>query len=279
MERIYTIGTFTFKLIYDEKLIKIPSNFQIFESQEEPEYTYEFIVSETLPQIEGRVVSQRDELLILDCDGLETRYLGIKGSDWYYGVYQELTPHSARSIILKDTLGELYVDPFFCSFFSLEKKLLEKDALVLHCSYMQYKDYAILFSAPSGTGKTTQATLWEEYKGSHVVNGDKGLLMKDDGVWTAHGWPVCGSSGVCHNKNVPIKCVVMLSQEKENKIERLSPIAAFKEAYSQLTVNRWDKRSVLKSMDLLQDLIDNVPFYHLGCTISKEAVETLEKVL
>ena len=88
-----------------------------------------------------------------------------------------------------------------------------------------------------------------------------------------------GSSGVCHNKNVPIKCVVMLSQEKENKIERLSPIAAFKEAYSQLTVNRWDKRSVLKSMDLLQDLIDNVPFYHLGCTISKEAVETLEKVL
>ena len=42
---------------------------------------------------------------------------------------------------------------------------------------------------------------------------------------------------------------------------------------------RWDKRSVLKSMDLLQDLIDNVPFYHLGCTISKEAVETLEKVL
>jgi len=71
----------------------------------------------------------------------------------------------------------------------------------------------------------------------------------------------------------------MLSQEKENKIEKLSPIAAFKEAYSQLTVNRWDKRSVLKSMDLLQDLIDNVPFYHLGCTISKEAVETLEKVL
>ena len=194
-------------------------------------------------------------------------------------MYQELTPHSARSIILKDTLGELYVDPFFCSFFSLEKKLLEKDALVLHCSYMQYKDYAILFSAPSGTGKTTQATLWEEYKGSHVVNGDKGLLMKDDGVWTAHGWPVCGSSGVCHNKNVPIKCVVMLSQEKENKIEKLSPIAAFKEAYSQLTVNRWDKSSVLKSMDLLQDLIDNVPFYHLGCTISKEAVETLEKVL
>ena len=44
MERIYTIGTFTFKLIYDEKLIKIPPNFQIFESQEEPEYTYEFIV-------------------------------------------------------------------------------------------------------------------------------------------------------------------------------------------------------------------------------------------
>lgn len=279
MERIYTIGTFTFKLIYDEKEVKIPPNFQIFESKQEPEYTYEFIVCDTLPSIEGKVISQRDDLLILDVDGLETRYLGIKGSQWYYGIYQEVTSTYAKAMIMREALVEMYVDPFFCSFFALEKKMLEKDSLVLHCSYMQYKDYAILFSAPSGTGKTTQATLWEEYKGSHVVNGDKGLLIKENGQWVAHGWPVCGSSGVCHNKNVPIKCIVMLSQEKENKIERLSPMAAFKESYGQLTVNRWDKRSVLKSMDLLQDLIGSVPFYHLGCTISKEAVETLENVL
>lgn len=278
MERIYTIGTFTFKVIYDEG-IKVPPNFQIFESNDEPEYTYEFVVRDELPVIEGKVISQREDLLILDRDGLETRYLGIKGSNSYYGVYQELTPTYARSTIIREALVELYVDPFFCSFFCLEKKMLEKDTLVLHCSYMQYKDYAILFSAPSGTGKTTQATLWEEYKGSHVVNGDKGIIMRDNGVWTAHGWPVCGSSGVCHNKNVPIKCIVMLSQEKENKIERLSPMAAFKESYGQLTVNRWNKRSVIKSMDLLQELINDVPFYHLGCTISKEAVETLEKVL
>lgn len=279
MERIYTIGTFTFKLIYNPEQIKIPPHFQIFESQGIPEYTYELSVCDLLPQIEGKVVFQREELLVLDCDGLEVRYLGVPGGQAFYGIYQEVSPVFARSLILREACDELYVDPFFCSFFSLEKKMLEKEALVLHCSYMQYQDKAILFSAPSGTGKTTQATLWEQYKGAHVVNGDKGLIMKDEGVWTAHGWPVCGSSDVCHNKNVPIRCVVMLSQEKENKIERLDQMEAFKEVYSQLTVNRWNKRSVLKTMDLLQDFIENVPFYHLGCTISKEAVETLEKVL
>ncbi|WP_370839368.1 hypothetical protein [Intestinibacter bartlettii] len=36
------------------------------------------------------------------------------------------------------------------------------------------KDKGILFSAPSGTGKSTQADLWEKYENAEIINGDRG---------------------------------------------------------------------------------------------------------
>lgn len=59
--------------------------------------------------------------------------------------------------------------------------MMRRDALVLHCAYMQREGKAILFSAPGGTGKTTQATLWEKHRGTRVVNGDKALIRRVDG--------------------------------------------------------------------------------------------------
>ena len=173
----------------------------------------------------------------------------------------------------------LVVDPLFLSLFCMERHTLQRDHLVLHCAYMQLGDQAILFSAPSGTGKTTQATLWEKHRGTRVVNGDKSLLFKHGDTWTANGWPVCGSSGVCHNEGMPIRAIVMLSQGKENAIKKLTPFQAFSQLYSQITVNVWNRQAQQRAMDLIEDLATSVPVYHLSCTISQEAVETLEQAL
>ena len=112
-----------------------------------------------------------------------------------------------------------------------------------------------------------------------MVNGDKSLLNKCDGGWKANGWPVCGSSQVCHNESLPIRAIVMLSQGKENTISRLSPFQAFSQIYSQITINFWNKQAQQRAMDLIEDLVTHVPVYHFSCTISEEAVETLERAL
>ena len=138
---------------------------------------------------------------------------------------------------------------------------------------------AMLFSAPSGTGKTTQAGLWEQYRGSRTVNGDKALLEYDGKAWTANGWPVCGTSEVCENKKLPIGCIVMLSQAKLNQAWRLRPAEAFTSLYGQITMNRWDREELVKNLDLLERLVGKVPIYHLACDISEDAVKTLEQEL
>ena len=153
------------------------------------------------------------------------------------------------------------------------------DAFVLHCAYIEYNGEAILFSAPSETGKTTQGNLWEQYKGAKTINGDRALLQKMDGRWIARGWPVCGSSEVCNNIEIPIRAIVMLSQGKEDVVTRLAPMKAFTRVYSQITINRWNVNANKYAMDMIEELVTDIPVWHLSCTISENAVNTLAEVL
>ena len=55
----------------------------------------------------------------------------------------------------------MHIDPMFTSLLALERRLVKKNSMILHCAYVEYQGEAILFSAPSETGKTTQANLWK----------------------------------------------------------------------------------------------------------------------
>ena len=279
-EQVFRIGDLTFKLSYPEA-VTIPGNFLKFRcTTSKPDCTYHISLTETFPDPQGRLAAQRHDLVVYQHDGLETRYQGMYGGEWnpYVCIRQESSEHT--DIFLHPSiLEDLVYDTVFTSLFSLERKMIAQDAMILHSAYLFYQGQAILFSAPSGTGKSTQAGLWEKYRGGHQVNGDRSLLQKVGGRWYARGWPVCGSSEICHNTDTPIRAIVMLSQDQTNTIRKLSPMKAFSELYSQITINRWDREFQNHAMDLIEQVIREVPVYHLACTISEEAVRCLEKEL
>lgn len=284
MDKKFKIGDFLFRLVCPPEILP-PENFLKFAWEEgadqetAPEYTYYIEVTDHLPQPEGKVLARRPDLLVFQSETGESRLIGVKGTEGYYACYQEVASDKARVLLARDRIQGLHIDPVFTSLLALERRLIARDSLILHCAYMVYQGEAILFSAPSETGKTTQANLWEKYRGSRTVNGDRALLGKRKGRWTAQGWPVCGTSEVCHNEEFPIRAVVMLSQAKENQAQQLPPGRAFPLLYSQITVNKWNMKDHLHAIDLIQELAEGVPVLHLGCTISEEAVECLEKAL
>ena len=284
MDRIFQIGDFVFRLGCPAEITP-PENFMKFECESESfEYTYQINVSDTLPDPEGKVIAQRPDLAVFRCEteageSLECRLIGVKGNPEYYACYQEVSENCAEVTLIWERIAELHIDPIFTSLLALERRLVERNSMILHCAYVEYQGEAILFSAPSETGKTTQANLWEKYRGSRTVNGDRSLLGKIDGRWNAQGWPVCGTSEVCNNEALPVKAVVMLSQAKENKAEKLTPGHAFPLLYSQITVNKWNREDHIHTMDLIEDFLGSVPVIHLGCTISEEAVICLEEIL
>ena len=56
-------------------------------------------------------------------------------------------------------------------------------------SFIRWQGRGILFSAPSGTGKSTQANLWVQHQGAEVINGDRAALRQVGGRWQAFGLP------------------------------------------------------------------------------------------
>lgn len=279
MNKTFLIGDFAFRLIAEDGIIP-PPNFLLFARDGvTPQYTYTISLSDVFPELSGKIIAQRPDLMAVAHDGLESRLIGVKGTPGYYACYQEISPNEARITLAPSRLNGLHIDPVFVSLLALERRQMQYNAFVLHCAYIEHQGKAILFSAPSETGKTTQGNLWEQYKGAKTINGDRALLQKVNGVWMAQGWPVCGSSEVCNNIALPIHAVVMLSQGKTDEVTRLSPMKAFSQMYSQITVNRWNAAANVQCMDFLEMFVKEIPIWHLSCTISENAVDTLADVL
>lgn len=108
---------------------------------------------------------------------------------------------------------------------------------ILHSSFIDVGGEAVLFTAPSGTGKSTQAELWREHRGAVVVNGDRSVLRIVDSVPCASGLPYSGSSGICLNRTLPLRAIVYIEQAMENSVTRLHGFAAFRKVWEGVCVN------------------------------------------
>lgn len=155
----------------------------------------------------------------------------------------------------------------------LESLLLRQNGLLLHSSFIRYRGQAVLFSAPCGTGKSTQAELWEKYEGADIINGDRSGLRHFSDGWKAFGLPYAGSSRIYRNESAPLKSIILLRQAEENILRKIRSIEAFPELYREITVHRWDRRFVERSTELLLQLLKKVPVYLLECRPDQEAVE------
>ena len=167
------------------------------------------------------------------------------------------------------------------SFFhvGLESLLVQKDRLCIHASCVDTPLGGILFSGPSGIGKSTQAELWCRCRNAVQINGDRPILSREKNGWRAWGSPYAGSSN-CHvNSCCDVSAIVFLKQKKECSLRRMPPSEAFRAIWSGLTVNTWDEGFVEKACDLAMDLAMTIPVFEYGCTPDEEAVAYLEKEL
>lgn len=294
MRKFFQIGAFRF-LMESEEEISVPDNFLKFEIEisegilklpakesnvsDSSIYTYRLYLVDELDANIGKVITKRQDLVVFETDGGEGRMLGINGIPEPYACIKEVSSMETEVSILRNQTYDFSLDTLFTSLFSLERRMIGLNSMILHCAYLNHEDRAILFSAPSGVGKSTQAGLWEKYRGSHTVNGDRARLYKKDDCWTAGSWPVCGSSEICNLEDLPIAAIVMLRQGKVNEVKRLSGMQAFKELFAQITTNRWNGEFVQKVIAQVEDLVRSVPVYCLTCDISEEAVAVLEAAL
>ncbi len=243
------------------------------------EYTEDIqTIKEELLQKKVGQEFRRDNLIVFETQTGECRFINFKGTGQHYAVSARQSANQYRIWFAREVEEMLKIDTVFLSPFCLEKAAMKEHALILHSAYMCYEETAVLFSAPSGTGKSTQADLWEKYRGTWTVNGDRSLLVREEDGWYAYGWPICGSSEICSNEAYPVRGIVMLAQARENKVYPLKGLRAFREVLAQVTINAWNREFQMQAMDQLELLLKEVPVYRQECDISEEAVRCLEEI-
>lgn len=162
----------------------------------------------------------------------------------------------------------------------LEQALLNNHALVLHSASIIVNGRAIAFTAPSGTGKTTQTDLWHRYVPDvRDLNGDRTLLQQTADGWLACGFPIYGSMLRCEQAAAPIDAIVILRRGSADRVRELSPIEKMSLLYSEITVPSMHSGTVMQAMDLIEDLISRTTVIMLECTMARSAVDVLRDYL
>ncbi len=192
------------------------------------------------------------------CKNATIEYVDIKD---YLGV--------TTDALLFYALGDLFA---FCQ--------TQNRASVLHSAAVTYQGQAVLFSAPSETGKSTHSGLWKKFYPNQTIlfNDDTPVVRKEHGKFYAYGAPWSGKTEINENICAPIAGIVFLKQAKENTIRKLSTVEAVVKLINETRKPVFESL-MDKHMDIINDIIVNIPIYELGCTISKEAVDLVKDTL
>lgn len=158
----------------------------------------------------------------------------------------------------------------------LPGELLSRGTAVMHCSFIIYNGEAILFSADSGVGKSTQAELWRVCRGARVINGDRAALRVKNGVLFACGLPYCGTSKISEAAEAPVGAIILLSQGRKNELRRADTANAFRELIGKLSYNTSLSESAEKAADLALAAAQQRVYYY-SCRADESAVARLEE--
>ena len=165
---------------------------------------------------------------------------------------------------------------FVCAYRQIAERLPECDAFVMHgaAAALDGRE-AYLFTAPSGTGKSTHLKLWQlRFWGrTSVLNGDKPVIRKIDGVFQVCGTPWRGKENLGTDAILPLKGISILRRSAENRAVRIAVREAVPSLMRQVYLPK-DPERLARFLALLNECLASVPVYDLACDRSSAAPVT-----
>ncbi len=147
----------------------------------------------------------------------------------------------------------------------------------LHASAIAYQNQAILFSAPSGVGKSTQAMLWQQEEAIRFINDDKPLIELSNPI-QIHGSPWCGKTMLQSNTSYPLTCILFIVQDNKDFVEEMT--ANEKIIHLIKNTHRSDNPVLQQAfLNKVDQLIANARIARLHCTPTKNAVQVVKEYL
>lgn len=161
-----------------------------------------------------------------------------------------------------------------CLYREIAEIIPNYDRVVFHGASIEYEGNGYIFTAVSGTGKSTHIKLWQEFLGNdkvQIVNGDKPILHITDCGTTVYSTPYAGKEGWQNHSSAPLKAICVLRRGTENRIVKAKPSEVLTDVFKQV-YRPYNAQSAVKTLELVDKLLA-VPVFILECDISEQAVK------
>lgn len=155
-----------------------------------------------------------------------------------------------------------------------------EQVLLIHASLVRQKGYGYAFIAKSGTGKSTQVSMWLRYlSGCDLMNDDNPIIRIIDGEPFIYGSPWSGKTPCYRNVKARLGAITRIDRAEANSIEKLSPIEAFTSFLPSCSAMKWDSDIYNRICDTITKVVETTGIYTLHCLPNREAAEVCNKAI
>ena len=148
----------------------------------------------------------------------------------------------------------------------------KQNALLVHASLVRQNGFGYAFIAKSGTGKSTQVSMWLRHlPGCDLMNDDNPVIRIIEGIPWIYGSPWSGKTPCYRNVKSRLGAITQILRAPINSVERLSPIDALVNFIPACSTIKWDERIYDEIISNITCIIETTPFYMLHCLPNKES--------
>lgn len=152
--------------------------------------------------------------------------------------------------------------------------------LLIHASLVRCDGYGYAFIAKSGTGKSTQVSMWLRYiPGCDLMNDDNPIIRIIDGKPYIYGGPWSGKTPCYRNVKAPLGAITRIDRASENSVEKMQPIEAFASFLPSCSAMKWDIDIYNAICDTITKVVETTGIYTLHCLPDKESAIICHKAI
>ena len=167
-----------------------------------------------------------------------------------------------------------------CLLRALANYITLHNRILMHGSAIAINGKGYIFTALSGTGKSTHTGLLRKLHGENAVmiNDDKPFLhIADDRIYVC-GTPWMGKHFLGNNITVPLAGIFFLRRSEENVLTKMEPDAAVTLLLSQCHRPE-DPEQTMYTLEMIDSILNRVPLYDFGCNMDISAAEMSSSVM
>lgn len=155
-----------------------------------------------------------------------------------------------------------------------------KQTLLIHASLVRNNNFGYAFIAKSGTGKSTQVSMWLRHiAGSDLMNDDNPIIRCIDNEFWIFGSPWSGKTQCYRNIKARLGAITRIDRATTNSVDKLPPIQAFASLLPSCSSMKWDSDIYNAICDTITKIVETTGIYTLHCLPNKEAAEVCYKAI